>query len=155
MGLPVSDIESGSKSWSPQEIGDKIAGTILAINRKSQTDFTTGEPLTWSDGSPRLQTVIELQTDERADEDDDGIRTLWLKGGKNFEPQTGSGTSGEVALAAAAKEAGVKSIDEGGVLKFAFTGIAKPTTRGYQGAKLYQAHYTPPVQSVATDDLWD
>ena len=83
------------------------------------------------------------------------MRTLWLKGGKNFEPQTGSGRSGEVALAEAAKAAGASSIDEGATLQFAFTGIAKPTTRGYQGAKLYTAKYTPPVQSVATSDLFD
>ena len=154
MSLDLNDLAGGSKSWAPESLGDKIAGTIINVKRVQQTDFTTSEPLSWADGSPRLQTVVELQTDERG-EDDDGVRTLWLKGGKNFEPQAGTGASGEVALAAAAKEAGATSIDEGAKLKFAYTGDAKPTTRGFQSAKLYTAKYTAGKSSVETDDLFD
>lgn len=154
--MPVSldDLGGGGKSWQ-HDLGDKISGTIVSVKRVQQTDFTTGEPLTWSNGDPRMQTVIELQTDNRDGDDDDGIRTLWLKGGKNYEAQTGSGQSGEVALAQAAKDAGAKSIEEGAKLQFACTGLAKPTTRGFQPARLYTAKYTAPVQSVQADDLFD
>lgn len=154
--MPVSldDLGGGGKSWQ-HEVGDKISGTIVSVKRVQQTDFTTGEPLTWSNGDPRMQTVVELQTDNRDGDDDDGIRTLWLKGGKNYEAQTGSGQSGEVALAQAAKDAGAKSIEEGAKLQFACTGLAKPTTRGFQPARLYTAKYTAPISSVQADDLFD
>lgn len=154
--MPVSldELGGGGKSWQ-HDVGDKIDGTIVSIKRVQQTDFTSGEPLTWSNGDPRMQTVVELQTDLRDSDDDDGIRTLWLKGGKNYEPQTGSGQSGEVALAQAAKDAGAKSIEEGARLQFRCTGLAKPTTRGFQPARLYTAKYTAPVQSVKADDLFD
>lgn len=154
MSLALNELGGGSKSWNP-EVGDKISGTIVSVKRVQQTDFTTGKPITWDNGDPRMQTVVELQTEVREDDDDDGIRSLWLKGGKNFEAQTGSGHSGEVALAMAAKEAGAKSIDEGAKLQFVCTGLSKPTTRGFQPAKLYAAKYSPPVQSVQADDLFD
>ena len=153
MSLDLNDLDGGSKSWKP-EFGDKIKGKIVTVKRVNQTDFQTGEPLTWSDGTPRLQTVVEIQTEDVTAEDD-GIRSVWLKGGKSYEAAQGEGTSGEVALADAAKEAGATSIDEGATLTFGCTGIAKPTTRGYQPAKLYRAKYKAPVQSVATSDLFD
>ena len=156
-GFDVGELEGGSNSWKP-EMGDQIAGTIVSIKRVQQTDFTTGAPLEWSDGSPRMQTVVELQTaDGDPDGDDDGKRSVWLKGGRNFEAATGSGTSGEVALAEAAKTAGVSSIEEGSELVIKCTGLSKPTTRGYQPAKLYKMKLTPAKASVAVDDLddWD
>jgi hypothetical protein len=61
MSLDLNDLAGGSKSWTP-EVGDKISGTIVNVKRVQQTDFTDGTPLTWNDGSPRMQTVVELQT---------------------------------------------------------------------------------------------
>ena len=110
--MQISDIEAGGKAWSPENIGDKITGTITLIERRQQRDFTTGEGLEWSDGSPRMLTYVEIQTDERGD-DDDGVRALYLKGGRNFEAAEGKGHSGEVALVEAAKKANMKSVDEG------------------------------------------
>jgi len=154
-GLNINDLAGGSKSWKPENIGDQISGIITDAKRVQQTDFTSGDPLTWSDGSPRMQTVIELQTDERNDDDDDGVRSVWLKGGRNYEAAQGSGQSGEVALAEAAKEAKVETIEEGGKLTMRMTGFSKPTTRGYQPAKLYAAKYEAPKASLAASDLWD
>jgi hypothetical protein len=151
--LSLNDLSGGSKSWAPENIGDKISGIITSVKRVQQTDFTTGAPLEWSDGSPRLQTVVELQTDDAINGDDDGIRAVWLKGGRNFEAAEGSGSSGEVALADAAKEAGATSIDEHAKLTIVMSGRSKPTTRGYQPAKLYTAQYKAPVASINLDDL--
>jgi len=156
-GFSVEDLEGGSSSWKP-EMGDQITGTIVGIKRVQQTDFTTGAPLEWSDGSPRMQTVVDLQTDDGDPAaDDDGKRSIWLKGGRNFEAAQGSGTSGEVALAEAAKEAGVKVIEEGSELTVRCTGLSKPTTRGYQPAKLYKMKLVPAKASVAVEALddWD
>lgn len=154
MSFNVSDLEGGSKSWSP-ELGDRIKGKIVSIKRVQQTDFTTGAPLEWPDGSPRMQTVIELQTNLHDDDDDDGLRSVWLKGGNNFEAAEGKGKSGEVALAEAAKAAGVKTIDEGSDLDVVCSGKSKPTTRGYQPAKLYTMELEPATASVDVDDLFD
>ena len=154
MSFDIGELEGGGKSWKPEEIGDKIVGSIISVKRVQQTDFTTGEPLEWSNGDPRMQTVVELQTDLTDSGDDDGVRSIWLKGGKNYEAAEGSGKSGEVALAEAAKAAGVTSIDEHAKLSVAFTGRSKPTTRGYQPAKLYTMKYEAPKASISTDDLF-
>ena len=154
MPLALNEIDGGGKSWSPEGIGDKISGRIRLVERRPQREFGGGADLTWDDGRPRLLTYIELETDLREGDDDDGVRALYAKGGKNFEAAQGTGTSMEVAIAEAVRAAGEKAIEEGATLQVAFTGIAKPTTRGYQGANLFKAHYKAPVTSVSTDDLF-
>lgn len=154
MSLPINEIASGGKAWSPETVGDKISGIIKLVERRQQRDFTTGDPLTWSDGSPRMLTYIELETDLRDSDEDDGVRALYAKGG-NFEVASGSGTALERAIVEAVKAAGATSIDEGAKLDVAHTGLAKPTTRGYQPAKLFTARYEAPKSSVGVDDLFD
>ncbi len=154
MPLALSELGGGGKSWSPETIGEKIAGTIRTVDRRTQREFGSGKDLTWDDGRPRLLTYIELDTELRDDDEDDGVRALYAKGGRNFEPAQGNGTSMELAIAEAVKAAGASAIEEGATLAIQFTGIAKPTTRGYQGAKLYRAQYKPPVTSVSADDLF-
>jgi hypothetical protein len=154
MPVGLNEIGGGGKSWSPETIGEKIKGTIRTVDRRPQREFGTGKDLMWDDGRPRLLTYIELETELHDDDEDDGVRALYAKGGKNFEPAQGHGTSMEVAIAEAVKAAGSSSIDEGAMLAIEFTGIAKPTTRGYQGAKLFRAQYKPPVSSVSADDLF-
>ena len=151
--LAIGEIEGGGKAWSAAEIGDKITGEIKLIERRQQRSYDGKEMLTWDDGSPRMLTYVEIETDLREDDDDDGVRALYLKGGKNFEAAEGKGHSGEVALVEAAKKAGLSTIEPGCVLTVLHSGVAKPTTRGYQGAKLYQMKLEPAKQSVALDDF--
>jgi len=153
MSLDLNDLQGGSSSWKPEDIGDKITGVITSVKRVQQTDFQTGEPLEWSNGDPRMQTVVELQTELDDGDDDDGIRSVWMKGGANFEAKEGKGRSGEVALVDAAKAAGATSIDEGAKLQVIMSGLAKPTTRGFQPAKLYSMKYTAPTSTVDVSDL--
>ena len=152
MSFDINELGGGSKSWNPA-MGDKISGTVVSFKRVQQTGFDDGKPLTWDDGTPRMQSVVELQTD-LGDEDDDGIRSIWLKGGKKFEPAEGTGTSGEEALVAAVKEAGSTTIDEGAKLIIVCSGIAKKTNPRFQPAKLYTMKYEPPKQSVSVDDMF-
>ena len=157
MSLSINELESGGKSWTPDNVGDEISGTILTVERRQQTSFEGNTPLTWDDGSPRMLTYIELQTDLRDPEidNDEGVRSLYAKGG-NFEPADGKGTSMEKAIVDAVKKAGEKSIDEGATLTVRYSGNAKATTRGYRQPRLYIAKYEPPKTSVAIDDdLWD
>jgi len=153
VGLELNEIGGGSKSWTPEKIGDTIEGKIVNVERRQQRGVDGGAPLTWDDGSPRMLTFLEIQTDLREGDDDDGVRALFAKGG-NFEVAEGSGLSLESAIVDAVKKAGCKSIDEGATLKVGHTGMAKPTTRGFQAARLYKAQYKAPVASVSDDDLF-
>lgn len=154
--LSINDLQSGGKSWGGEGfvMGDKVSGEVISAKRVQQTDFQTGDPLFWSNGDPRMMSQVTIQTDLRDGEDDDGVRTLYLKGG-NFEAKEGVGAAGERALVEAMKAAGATSVDPGGKLHVAISGIAKPTTRGYQPAKLWSMKYEPPTQSIAAADLWD
>lgn len=154
MPLNTNEIAGGSKAFPFEEIGDKVTGQITLVERRQQRSFDSGKPLEWDDGSPRMLTYIELQTDLRDDGDDDGVRAVWAKGGQ-FEVAEGQGKSAEQALVQAAKDANVKTIEEGGKLSVVFSGRSKPTIRGYQPAKLFVMRYEPPTSSVDTDDLFD
>lgn len=155
MSLPLSELGGGAKAWSAENLGEKISGKIKLVERRQQRALDGGKPETWDDGSPRMLTYIELETDLHDDDDDDGVRSLYAKGGRNHEAAQGSGTSMEVAIAEAVKAAGCNSIDEGATLAVQHTGIAKVTVRGHNPAKLYRAQYKPPVSSVSADDLFD
>lgn len=143
----------GAKAFPFNAIGDKARGTIVSAEVRQQTSMEGNKPLTWDDGSPRMQLVIVLQTTIKDDDDDDGKRTLYAKGG-NFDIGTGSGSSMRNAIADAVKASGSKSLDEGDELVVAYTGngVAK---RGYQAPKLYTASFKKAVASVAADDLFD
>jgi hypothetical protein len=155
MGLALSELGGGAKAWSAENMGDKIVGKITLVERRQQRSLDEkGKLETWDDGSPRMLTYIELQTDEHIDDDDDGIRSLYAKGGRNHEAAQGSGTSMEVAIAEAVKAAGCNSIDEGATLAVQHTGVAKVAIRGHNPAKLYKAQYKAPVSSVNADDLF-
>lgn len=155
--LALSDIEGGSKAWGGEGfgVGDKISGTITSVSRKQQTSFQDNSPEFWDNGDPKMLTVVEIQTDLSEDDNDDGVRALWLKGGKNYEPAEGSGQSGEVALAKAVRDAKSDKIEVGAKLDAAITGMAKKTSRGTQPAKLWTMRYRPPVESVAASELFD
>ena len=144
----------GGKAAAFNNIGDKVKGVISDVQIVQQTDMDTNQPLTWADGSPRMQLVVTLDTDERADDNDDGKRRVFAKGG-NYEVAEGAGTSMKNAIADAVKKAGAKSLDQGGTLVVAHTGMAKKTNRGFNAAKLYRAQYEAPTKSVSGADLFD
>jgi len=144
----------GGKAAKFEQVGDTVEGIITHAEVSQQTSMETNEPLTWADGSPRMQLVITLQTDERTDDNDDGLRRIFAKGGR-YEPQEGTGTSMKDAVADAVKKSGARSIDEGGWLKVGYSGVGKKTNRGYSAPKLFRAQYKAPTASIAAKDLWD
>lgn len=143
----------GGKAAKFENVGDSVVGVITDARVTQQTSLEDNTPLTWSDGSPRMQLVVSLATDLRDDGDDDGIRKVYAKGGK-YEVASGSGTSMKDAIADAVKRSGVKTIEEGGKLTIAFTGEGKKTNRAYSAPKLYKAKYEAPVSRVDVDDLF-
>src|SRR5688572_20587636 len=106
---------SGAKSASFENLNDAVEGEIVSAELRQQTDIETGTPLTFPDGKPRMQLVVTLQTKLHESDDDDGLRTVYAKGGR-YEVASGTGTSMRDAIAQAVKEQGAQSLDEGGML---------------------------------------
>lgn len=129
----------GAKSAKFDEEGDKVVGTILDMQVKQQTDIKDGTPLVWPDGNPKMQLVVTLQTDARDDDDDDGQRTLYVKGQM------------QRAVQDAVRKAGARGLAEGGRLGVQFVDTAEPKQRGFNGAKQYAAKYEAPQVQVNAD----
>jgi hypothetical protein len=91
--------------------------------------------LTWPDGNPRYEVVVEVDTDQRsADlEDDQGVRALHIKGAS----MTG-------AIRDAVRKARAPGLEVGGVLTVTWSGDGVATGRG-KPPKLYAATYKPPA----------
>lgn len=62
--------------------GDTVTGVIEKIETTQVVDFQTKQPAFWNDGRPKEQIHVIIQTQLRdpSVEDDDGRRSLWVKG---------------------------------------------------------------------------
>jgi hypothetical protein len=127
----------GGKTAKFPDIGDKVMGTVLAAEPGQQTDID-GKPLFWDDGKPRMQVVVSLQTDDREDDDDDGVRKLYVKG--------------QMLKAVQEVVRPHKGLSVGGKLAVQYTGDGEQKTRGYNPPKLYKAQYEPPTKTVDLDN---
>jgi hypothetical protein len=151
MSTDVDNFLLGSSSRSAKFTtpGDIVKGVICAPPElRQKTDIKDGTPLTWQDGSPQMQLVVKLQTDDRdpSDPEDDGIRALYVSGG--FKR-----ASLQKAVADALRTAKAKGLEVGGTLAVKFTGEEPASTKGFNPAKLYAAQYQPPTQKAADDFL--
>lgn len=120
--------------------GDSVSGTIVAVHPPEQaTDPSTQAPAFDRNGKPKMQVRIDLETTQRdpEDPDDDGSRTLYVRGWMR-------GT-----IADALKEVGETEPKPGGVLTVTFTHQEKPTSPGLSGIKKFSAVYKPPPSGVA------
>ena len=143
--------QAGGKSFKFGKIGDVVKGEVVGAEIRQQTSLE-GELLTWQDGSPRKQLVISLQTDERNDDDDDGIRTIYAKGGK-FDIGKGEGQSMRDAIAEALRQEGASRLEIGDELAVCYTGDSVPK-RGYSPAKLYIAGFKKSKPGVSATSLF-
>lgn len=143
---------TGAKSFQFNEINDIVKGTIESAEVKQQTSIE-GELLTWQDGSPRKQLVITLKTNLKDSDDDDGLRTIYAKGGR-YEVASGSGTSMRDAIVDAVKVAGGTGINVGDELAVCFSGMGKIKSRGQSAPKLYEAGYKVAQRAVSGQDLF-
>lgn len=138
---------SGAKSAKFETVGAVVGGKIVDEPQiVQQKDIKTGAPKFWDDGNPMNQLVVKVQTDQREpdDNDDDGIRAIYIK------------AQMRQAVADAVRKAGAKSLEIGGELQVKFTGTEPSTTKGFNDKKLYAAKYTKPAASngsfLGTDD---
>ena len=135
-------LEGGGKSAKFETVGDTTKGQVVSAESRQQTDYTSGEPLTWDDGNPRMQLVITLATDERDPDDptDDGHRNIYCKG-KMLN-----------AVKQALKAAGQK-LEVGGTLAVQYTGDGTPTNPRHNPPKEYVAAYEAPSRVAGADAL--
>ena len=153
MSDDVNDFLMGGsgKAFEFGAIGDRVSGEITDMKKQQQTDFQTGAPVFWNNGEPKMMLKISLKTEFQEDENDDGIRNVYLRGG-NFTALKGKGTASLVAVKDAVKRSG-KPIEVGGILTLEFSGEGPAPAKGMNPAKLYTASYKPPTYSVDMDDL--
>lgn len=142
----------GAKAFTFEDVGATVAGEIVAMDLRQQTDMQTGEPLVWNNGQPRMVLVITLQTELQDDDNDDGQRTVWCRGG-NFTVASGKGSSSLTAVKDALRRANATDIEPGGHLTVQYSGIGKSSNKGFTPPKLYTAVYKAPTRNVSLDDL--
>jgi hypothetical protein len=145
-------LQGGGKSFPFEEIGDRVRGQIIDMERRQQTDLQTNEPRFFPNGQPMFAVVITLQTELSEDETDDGQRTVWIRGG-NYTPEKGTGASSLNALKDALRKANSKDIDINGFLEMELTGMGKQVSRGFSPPKLYTMVYEPPSKAISVDEL--
>lgn len=138
----------GGQSATFDGVGESVTGTVESTEVRQQTDFQSGQPKTWDDGSPVMQLVVSLQTTLRDDADDDGVRKVYVKGSKKPGSQ-----SLHDAVASAVRQSGAKGLEEGGTLTVTYTGDEPPQTRGMFPRKLYSATYAAPDKAAQTGDF--
>ena len=146
-------MQEGSKSFPFENLDDVVIGTVVSAEIRQQTDVDTGTPLTWNDGSPRKQLVITLQTELRDNDDDDGIRNIYAKGGKH-DVERGEGQSMKDAIASAVRAGKGNGIEPGDKLAVAYTGIGVRKNRAFNPPKLYTAQWSRPAPSVSGRELF-
>lgn len=130
----MSLFESSSKGVKFDTIGANVTGTVKSAPReRQQTKYGTQEPDFWPNGDPKMQILVDLQTDQRVDASDDGERTLYVAS-KNMKR----------AIGEAIRAANASDIAPGGVLTVTYVGNDPASKNPANPAKLYQAQYTAP-----------
>lgn len=137
----MSLFESSSKGLKFDTIGVTHTGTVKSAPReRQQTKFGTQEPDFYPNGDPKMQILVDLQTELRDDPNDDGERTLYVAS-KNMKR----------AIAQAIREAGADDLTVGGVLTVTYVGNDPASKNPANPAKLYQAKYTPGSNAFAQE----
>lgn len=114
--------------------GDSVTGVIEKIETTQVNDFQTKKPAFWNDGRPKEQIHVIIQTQLRdpSVDDDDGRRSLWIKGwGIQLK-----------AFRDACRQAGVKIPKPGDTITERFVGLGQ---RGDapQPPKVFEFHIEP------------
>lgn len=138
MSLDITSelLSAGSPTVKFAQEGDTRKIKIADIQKQQETDFDTGELLTWPSGQPKFQYVITGTVDG---ED----ARLFVKGYMVD------------ALREALRKANVKPGDvlSGGTLTIKWDSTDEPRRKGMQGARKYVAKFEPAPAGIVDDDL--
>jgi hypothetical protein len=144
-------MSGGAKAFSFDNLGDMVEGEIVSMAKRQQTSLDTGKPQYWDNGDPKMMVVVVLHTSLSESDEDDGNRSVYLRGG-NFDVASGKGTASATAVREAVKRAGAPGLETGGRLAIKWTGLA-PKKGGFSPAKLYSATYKAPAQMIDADEM--
>jgi hypothetical protein len=137
-------MQSGAKAYKFDNVGDTAKGTIESLEMMQQKDVDTEQPVFWPDGKPKMMLRVVLATDLSEDGEDDGKRSVYVRG----QMQT--------VVRDAVKASGAGSIEVGGTLAVQFTALGEKKKAAWNAPKVYKASYKAPVAtpvSVGVDDL--
>lgn len=151
----INDFLNGSnaKAFAFDSVGDTVTGVIVEMKKTQQTDMETGKPVYWDNGDPKMMLRITLQTELQDDSEDEGVRSVYLRGG-NFTASKGKGTSSLVAVKDAVRRSGTTDgIQPGGKLTLQYSGEGAKPNKGFNAPKLYTAHYEAPSFAVDLDEM--
>lgn len=135
----MSLFDSSSKGVKFDVVGATVTGTVKSAPReRQQTKFGSQDPDFWPNGDPKMQILVDLQTQERADANDDGERTLYVAS-KNMKR----------AISEAIRAAGAPDLQPGGTLTVQYLGNDPASKNPQNPAKMYAAQYTAPTSAFA------
>ena len=141
---------SSSPSARFEKPGDKIEGVVVGISTLQDRDFSTKEPLTWPDGKPKMMLVLELQTQLKDSDEDDGLRSVWCRG--NIHTAVKDAVR---KAASATKRKGDNALVMNGLLKLRLDKL-EPSGKGAP-RKIYAAKLEPgepPAAAAEPADNW-
>ena len=130
---------AGGRSATFPEAGTQYDGYIVSYEMRQQTAYQTNKLKFYDDGNPMMQLVITIHTDLREDDDDDGLRSLYVRGNM------------QKAVRDAVAKAGARGIAADGRLFVRYVGDEETAQKGKNPAKRYIAKYAPPVQAIPSD----
>lgn len=132
-------LSGGGKSFKFENPGDTVTGVIVSVAVRQATEFGTGKPQHWDDGSPQEQIVVTITTDQRdpADPQDDGARSIYIKGwGAQLR-----------AFKSACNTAGAKP-KAGATFTATFTGYGPKSDRGGFPPKVFEYRLQPGIAGL-------
>lgn len=126
--MDIDDLfaSSGAPALKFPTIGTTHVGTIRHLEARQQRDFDKGEPLTWDDGSPRMELIITIDTG-------DGDGRLFMKG------------SMLGALRDEVRRQGLKRPEVGGKIAVKYSHDGEAKNPKLSPPKMYQIAYEPPT----------
>lgn len=129
--------------------GASVSGTIVRDPEvRQQTNYTTKEPKFFKNGDPMMQLVVQVQTDQRDEQDaaDKGIRAFYIKG-KQLT----------AVVREAVKAVGAPGLEVGGQLTLTWVSggprYQGDTSWQIENPKVYAARYVRPVSQDAANFL--
>lgn len=121
-------------------VGTTVQGVIDDAAVRQVNHYETGEPEFWSDGNPKLQVAVILQTDLRdpMNPEDDGRRGVYIKWWGDSRKE----------LERAIKAAGDTDLRKGGLFMARFTGEKPNDNPRLNATKLFSYAYQMPAQTA-------
>lgn len=146
----IMDGGGGKSALGSLKPGQEVAGIIIGDPvKKPDMDEATNTQKTFKSGDLRWIWVVPIQTDQRDDADDDGVRSLWLSW-KSLSAFTAAVREGWIKYG----RTGKPRPEIGGFIVMHCTGSQR-TGYGATETKSWAAAYTPPDAPPEVSEMMD